>query len=115
MLIKKVPYSLAGEIKFLYCKLYLPVINKVSEDYNVDIYYFNRDTYDSTEYSKVLSLSLDIPAKCTLDNTATTTAESFPKPMTLITKNGKTVDCIRGYVETDSVVETLKKYKIIKG
>jgi thiol-disulfide isomerase/thioredoxin len=98
-----------------YCKLYLPVINKIAEDYKTDIYYFNRDTYDPGEYAKVLSLDLSIPAKCTLDNIATSTNETFPKPMTLITKNGKTVDCIKGYVETNTVVDKLKEYKIIKG
>lgn len=98
-----------------YCKLYLPVINKISKEYKTDIYYFNRDTYDPDEYSKVLSLDLEVPVKCTLSGEASSTTGSFPKPMTLITKNGKTVDCIRGYVEENTVLEKLKKYKLIKG
>ena len=98
-----------------YCTTYLPVINNIADKYKLDIYYFNRDTYDEDEYNKVMSLALEIPARCTLTGEDTDTSQSFPKPMTLITKNGKTVDCIRGYVEEDTVVEKLKSYKIIKG
>lgn len=97
-----------------YCDLYLPVVNNIAKDYNLDIYYFNRDQYDVDEYDKIMNLDFEIPSKCTTTGYSTTMSKSFPKPMTIITKGGKFVDCIRGYVPEDVVLTTLKEYKIIK-
>lgn len=97
-----------------YCDLYLPVINDIAKDYNLDIYYFKRDDYDEIEYEKIMALDFEIPAKCTTTGYPTSMKKSFPKPMTLITKGGKLVDCIRGYVVKDEVVDKLSEYKIIK-
>ena len=44
----------------------------------------------------------------------TTIKGAFPKPMTIISKSGKEVGCIRGYVTEDVVVEKLKEFGIIK-
>ena len=63
---------------------------------------------------KIKELDFTIPAECTLTGKEAKFSGSFPKPMTIITKNGKLVDCIRGYVTEDTVVEKLKEYKIIK-
>lgn len=97
-----------------YCDLYLPVINDIARDYNVNIYYFNRDTYDTDEYDKIMDLNFEIPAKCTTTGYPTTLGTSFPKPMTIITKSGKFVDCIRGYVTKETVLDMFKEYKIVK-
>lgn len=97
-----------------YCDLYLPVVNKIAKDYNLDIYYFNRDEYDEDEYEKIMNLDFEIPAKCTTTGYPTSMSKPFPKPMTIITKGGKFVDCIRGYVPEENVLTTLKEYKIIK-
>lgn len=97
-----------------YCDLYLPVVNSIAKDYNLDIYYFNRDQYDEDEYDKIMNLDFEIPAKCTTTGYSTTMSKSFPKPMTIITKGGNFVDCIRGYVTEAEVVSTLEEYKIIK-
>lgn len=97
-----------------YCNLYLPVINKVAGDNNLDIYYFDRDNYDEDEFQKVIDLDFEIPAKCNTKGEVKTMTEGFAKPMTLITKNGKLVDCIKGYVDEDTLKETLEKYNIIK-
>ena len=40
--------------------------------------------------------------------------QGFAKPMTLITKNGKLVDCIKGYVKEEKLMDTLSKYKLVK-
>lgn len=61
-----------------------------------------------------MNLDFEIPAKCTTTGYSTTMSKSFPKPMTIITKGGKFVDCIRGYVPEETVLETLKEYKIVK-
>ena len=97
-----------------YCDLYLPVINDIARDYNLDIYYFNRDQYDEDEYEKIMKLDFEIPAKCTTTGYSTSMKKSFPKPMTIITKNGEFVDCIKGNVTRNKVLEMLKQYKIVK-
>lgn len=97
-----------------YCDLYLPVINDIARDNSINIYYFNKDEYDEDEYEEIMELDFEIPAKCTTTGYSTTMSQNFPKPMTLITKSGKLVDCIRGYVTMDTVLEMLKEYKIIK-
>ena len=62
----------------------------------------------------LLETDLAIPAECTLDDKDTTIKGAFPKPMTIISKSGKEVGCIRGYVTEDVVVEKLKEFGIIK-
>lgn len=97
-----------------YCDLYLPIINDIAREKHVDIYYFNRDEYDEDEYNKIMALDFEIPAKCNFTNYSTTMSKSFPKPMTIITKGGEFVDCIRGYVTEEEVLDLFKKYKIVK-
>lgn len=97
-----------------YCDLYLLIINKIAKEKNLNIYYFNRDEYDVDEYEKIMELDYEIPAKCTTTGYSTTMNKSFPKPMTIITKNGEFVDCIKGYVTEDTVLDMLKQYKIVK-
>lgn len=97
-----------------YCDLYLPVINDIAREHNLDVYYFNRDQYDEDEYEKIMDLDFEIPAKCTTTGYSTSMKKSFPKPMTIITKSGKFVDCIRGYVTEYKVLEMLKEYKIVR-
>lgn len=97
-----------------YCNLYLPVINNIAKEKKIDIYYFDSDNYDETEFQKIINLDFEIPAKCNTKGEVKTMTQGFAKPMTLITKNGKLVDCIKGYVSEDKVLDTLSKYKIVK-
>lgn len=117
--IKKVnskDYTVAvfGATSCSFCTLYLPVINEVAGEYDLDIYYFDSDTYDAMEYDEIMELNYTIPAECTTTGYSTTMKAGFPKPMTIITKKGEFVDCIRGYVTKDVVVDKLKEYKIIE-
>lgn len=117
--IKKVnskDYTVAvfGKKDCTYCDLYLLIVNKIAKEKNLNIYYFNRDEYDEDEYEKIMDLDFEIPAKCNTTGYSTSMSKSFPKPMTIITKEGKFVDCIKGYVTEDNVLEMLKQYKIVK-
>lgn len=111
---KEYTITVFGAESCSYCNLYLPVFNKIAKKYNLDIFYFDADNYDKNEYNKVLETDLAIPAECTLDDKDTTIKGAFPKPMTIISKSGKEVGCIRGYVTEDVVVEKLKEFGIIK-
>lgn len=117
--IKKVnskDYTVAvfGKKDCTYCDLYLLIVNKIAKEKNLNIYYFNRDEYDEDEYEKIMELDFEIPAKCNTTGYSTSMSKSFPKPMTIITKEGKFVDCIKGYVTEDNVLDMLKQYKIVK-
>lgn len=109
-------YTIAvfGKNDCTYCDLYLPVVNDIAKNYNLNIYYFDQDTYNEEEYEKIIELDFEIPSKCTTTGFPTSLSQSFPKPMTIITKSGKFVDCIRGYVPEQTVLDMLKEYKIIK-
>lgn len=111
---KKYTIAVYAKDDCIYCTKFLPVINKIASDYNIEVNYFNRSTYDKEEYDNIMALDLKIPAKCTMNNTDTTMLSGFPKPMTIITKNGKLVDCIKGNVSEATVLEMLEKYGIIK-
>ena len=111
---KEYTITVFGAESCSYCNLYLPVFNKIAKKYNLDIFYFDADNYDKNEYNKVLETDLGIPAECTLEDKDTTIKGAFPKPMTIISKSGKEVGCIRGYVTEDVVVEKLKEFGIIK-
>ncbi len=105
--------TVLGYASCTYCNLYMPKVNNLASKYGIDIYYFDRDK-DINLFEDVRDLGLEIPAKCTKDGVATTTNATFAKPMTLITKNGKTVDCIKGDVKEEELEAMLRKYKIIK-
>lgn len=115
-LVKSKNYTVAviGYAGCSYCNLYLPVINKVAKENNLSIYYFDSDNYDETEFQKVINLDFEIPAKCNTKGEVKTMTQGFAKPMTLITKNGKLVDCIKGYVKEEVLIDTLSKYKLVK-
>ena len=103
-----------GEKSCSYCNLYLPVINEIAGEYELDIYYFDKTTYDAVEYDEIMDLNFEIPAKCTTTGESTTMKAAFPKPMTIITRKGKFVDCIKGYVNKDDVLTVLEQYDIVE-
>lgn len=111
---KKYTVSVFGMNDCIHCTKFLPIINKIATDYNLEVSYFNKNTYNSDQYNEIMALDLKIPAKCTMDNKDTTMIAGFPKPMTIITKNGKLVDCIKGNVKESVVLDMLEKYEIIK-
>ncbi len=98
----------------IYCTKYLPVINNIARNYGVEVNYIHRSTYDEEGYKKIMALDLKIPAKCTMNNEDTTMLAGFPKPMTIITKDGKLVDCIKGNVSEQTVLDTFAKYGLVK-
>lgn len=111
---KKYTIAVFGYEGCSYCNLYLPVINKIAAERELDIYYFDRDSYDEEEWLDIMELDLEIPGECTLNGESTTMVAGFPKPMTLITKSGKLAGCIRGYVTEDVVIDKLEELKILE-
>ena len=95
-----------------YCNRFQPVYNAVANKYNLDIYYFNSNKYDSKEYEKVINYDLTIPGKCGKGEDFKL-SDGFGTPLTIFTKKGKVVDCIGGYVDRAALIEKLKEVKMI--
>ena len=97
-----------------WCNKFKPVYNAVAEKYNVDIYYFDSDNYNSSDYTKIVNMNLIVPAKCSSAGKEFKLSEGFGTPLTIFTKNGSVVDCISGYKDRTSLVDILKKNEIIR-
>lgn len=104
-----------GSVECTWCTLYLPIVNDVARKHNLNIYYFEKGTYNETEYQKVLDIDFTIPAECTFNKEETSLGRKFDKPLTVITKNGKLEGCVLGYVTEDVLTNKLKEFKLVKG
>lgn len=96
-----------------YCNRFQPVYNAVASKYNLDIYYFNSNTYDKDEYKKVINYELTVPAKCSSDGAEFKLSDGFGTPLTIFTKKGKIVDCIGGYVNRAELLAKLESVEMI--
>lgn len=108
---KKYTITVFGMESCNYCRKYLPIVNKVSKEYNLDIYYYVKD---GEGYQDIMNTNLTIPASCTTNNVETTYLKGFPKPMTIITKEGKVVGCLKGYEKEEILINELKKFNLVK-
>ena len=111
---KKQTVFIIGKEDCNYCTMYQPVVNNVVTNYNVDIYYFDISKFKEADVTKFKDLALETKSNCNVDGIAKTTKESMSYPLTMITKKGKTVDCLLGYQSEDKLVAKLKDYNIIK-
>lgn len=111
---KNYTVMIIGQESCHYCDLYKNVFNEVADLYKLDIYYIDVDTFSADEYKKIQDLNYKIPARCTKNGEDTTLSGIIPKPITIITKKGKFVDCIKGYVGKNILVNKLMEYNIVK-
>ena len=96
-----------------WCNKFKPVYNAIAEKYNIDIYYFDSDNYNSSDYEKIVNMNLTVPAKCSSTGEEFKLSDGFGTPLTVFTKNGKIVDCISGYKDRESLIKILKDNEII--
>ena len=96
-----------------WCNKFKPVYNAIAEKYGIDIYYFDSDSYNTSDYTKIINMDLTVPAKCSSDATEFKLSDGFGTPLTIFTKKGKIVDCIGGYSNRESLLEILKNNEII--
>lgn len=110
-----VTMAVFGRDTCFYCNQFKVVYNVVAEENGLDIYYFNSDSYDKTEYDKVINkLGLKIPASCSSTGKEVALQEGFDTPLTLFTKNGKVIDCISGYVNKQTLITKLETVGMIE-
>lgn len=111
----KVYMFVFGRDSCFYCNQFKIVYNTVAEEYGVDgIYYIDSDSYDADEYDKIMDSGLKIPAKCSDTKEEVVLQKGFGTPLTLFTKNGKTIDCINGYSNKKNFITTLETVGMIK-
>lgn len=110
---KDVNVSVFGRESCYYCNKFKPVYNAVAEKYNIDIYYFDSDNYNRDQYKKIINMDLTVPAKCSSTGSEFKLSDGFGTPLTIITKENKIVDCISGYVDRSSLIDTLKVNNLI--
>lgn len=111
---KKTTMAVFGRDTCFYCNQFKVVYNTVAGEYGLDIYYFDSDSYDKDEYTKVMNLGLKIPASCSDTQKEVNLQPGFGTPLTLFTKNGKVVDCISGYATKSSLITKLKTVGILE-
>jgi thiol-disulfide isomerase/thioredoxin len=110
---KKITMAVFGRNSCSWCNKYKPVYNDIASEYDLDIYYFDSDSFDSTEYNKILNSGLTIPAKCT-GSEEEPLSSGFGTPLTIFTQNGKTIDCISGYTNKTGLISALQEVGLIK-
>ena len=109
----EVTMSVYGRESCSYCNLFMPVYNAIAEKYDINVYYFDSDNYDSKEYKKIINLDLTVPSKCSSTGTEFKLSDGFGTPLTIFTQKGKVIDCISGYVNRSALIEKLKSVKMI--
>ena len=109
----KIVMSVFGRNTCGYCNLFKVAYNAVANKYDIDIYYFDSDSYDKDQYKKIVNMDLVVPAKCNSKSVEFKLSEGFGTPLTIFTKDGEIVDCISGYVNRKSLIDKLKTLDII--
>ena len=111
---KTITMAVFGRDTCGWCNLYKPVYNTVAGEYNLDIYYFDSDSFDKEEYAKIMNMGLTLPASCN-NGTEKKIADGFGTPLTIFTKNGKVIDCVStGYLNKSALITKLKTVGLIK-
>ncbi len=111
----KVYMFVFGRDSCFYCNQFKIVYNTVAEEYDLDeIYYIDSESFDKEEYQKILDSGLTIPKKCSSTGEEVKLQSGFGTPLTLFTKNGKTLDCINGYTNKKNLITQLKTLGILE-
>lgn len=97
-----------------WCNKFKPIYNEVAAENKANIYYIDSDSFDSTEYSKILKSDLTIPASCTSTGKEQSLSEGFGTPLTLLTKKGKVTGCISGFTNKTNLIKKLQSVGNIK-
>ena len=98
-----------GNEECSFCSKLEHVINEVAASYKYDINYINVSRYTDEDIENLYNLELIVPAECTKANESTNIRDGYAKPMTLVTKKGKVIGCIKGYYDRNTYTSKLNK------
>ena len=83
-----------------YCLKLEPILIKVINDYDIDMYYINTNLASSTDFANIEATSIEL--------------EGFGTPTIVITKNNEVIAVNIGYVEEERIVTFFTENNIIK-
>ncbi|MBR6073352.1 MAG: hypothetical protein IKP76_03420 [Bacilli bacterium] len=106
---KNTTIAVFGDYTCSYCERLQNVINNVVKNKVYDIYYFDTKEMSETEYNSLMDMKITVPAKCNSMEKEQTMSEGYAKPMTIVSKKGKVIGCIKGYYDYATYVEKLKE------
>ena len=98
-----------GENTCSYCDRLQNVINNISKNKLYDIYYFDTAEMSSTELEDLFNMNIKVPAECNAMGKEQTMSEGYAKPMTIVSKKGKVIGCIKGYYDYSTYISKLKE------
>lgn len=104
---KKLVMHVFGRNSCGWCNRFKPIYNEYAKENNFDVYYYDSDSFNQTEYSKILNSGIMIPASCASKGEAEPLSNGFGTPLTLFTKKGKVVGCISGFVNKTSLASKI--------
>ena len=110
---KDVNMMVFGRESCYHCNNYKIVYNALAEKYDLDIFYFDSDSYNQEQYKKIVNMDLTVPSKCSSTGEEFKLSDGFGTPLTIFTKKSKIIDCISGYVERAALVSKLQENKMI--
>lgn len=97
-----------GKTGCQYCQKYIPELEKVLDEQDVDIYYINASQLSEEDLDSVMHSGLTVPGKCNSSGVDRPISKGFGTPLSLIVESRSTVDCIRGYKSAGFVTSVLK-------
>lgn len=97
-----------------FCEMYLPVLDSVSSEYNIEIIYLDFSKFSEADYKAVMHSELSIPSKCTTSGEETPLSSGFGTPLSLFVNGNKSYDCIRGYKDKNNLIEQLQSIGYIE-
>ena len=98
-----------GDDTCSYCERLEPVINDIAKNKVYNIYYFNSSRMADGEYEALLNMNITIPASCNSSGEEKKMVDGYAKPMTIVSKKGKVIGCIKGYYDYNTYVNKLKE------
>lgn len=111
---KNIVMSVFGTTSCGWCNNFKVVYNDLANEYKLNIYNFDSDKFNETEYKKIMDFGLKVPKQCTQSGKSELLSDITSTPTTIFTKNGKVIDCISGYMPKAGLEAKLKSVGMIK-
>lgn len=103
---KQVTITVLGDSYCGFCSQLESVINELATN-GTEINYINTTNLTEDELNQLYSLDIVIPGTCTNSGLEVNIKDGYAKPMTIVSKKGKVIGCIKGYYEYSTYLSKL--------
>lgn len=107
-------FYVIGKTGCSYCAKYLPILEKTTEEYGIEIVYIDVSKLSNDDYKSLLNSELTILGKCNDSGYDVPLSYGFGTPLGLFVNGDETYDCLRGYKSKIDLVYYMKKIKYIE-